>query len=183
MQLNRLFADPGVAASGGAVYLVHPNHAAVQHQIGIISALAEQYDVRQDLLDKLPPDGAGRLWTLRMMGANMAYRRQPLLAVGGFDEFYEWVYDDSDLAVRLAAAGYFVQPAMEACVYHVPASSRNRVAYTTTGAGGSRPRQLSILRSGTAGQQACPGKPSCKGSAILYMATGSGISTCFSTAR
>ncbi len=133
LQLNRLFADPGVTASGGAVYLVHPNHAAVQHQIGIISALAEQYDVRQDLLDKLPPDGAGRLWTLRMMGANMAYRRQPLLAVGGFDEFYEWVYDDSDLAVRLAAAGYFVQPAMEACVYHVPASSRNRVAYTNHG--------------------------------------------------
>lgn len=133
LQLNRLFADPSVAATGGIVYLVHPNHAAIQHRLGIISALAEQHDVRKGLLDQLPPDGLGRFWTMRMMGTNMAYRRQALLDVGGFDEFYEWVYDDSDLAIRLAVAGYFIQPGAEACVYHAPASSRNRVAYTYQG--------------------------------------------------
>jgi glycosyltransferase involved in cell wall biosynthesis len=105
----------------------------VQHRLGIISALAEQHDVRSGLLDKMPAEGFGRFWTMRMMGANMAYRRSALLDVGGFDEFYEWVYDDSDLAVRLAAAGYFIQPGAEASVYHVPASSRNRVAYTYHG--------------------------------------------------
>lgn len=133
LQLNRLFADPDVTATGGIVYLVHPDHAVVQHRLGIISALAEQHDVRKGLLDQLPPDGLGRFWTMRMMGTNMAYRRQALLDVGGFDEFYEWVYDDSDLAIRLAAAGYFIQPGAEACVYHAPASSRNRVAYTYQG--------------------------------------------------
>ncbi len=133
LQLNRLFADPSVTATGGIVYLVHPHHAVVQHRLGIISALAEQYDVRSGLLDQLPPAGMGRFWTMRMMGTNMAYRRQALLDIGGFDEFYEWVYDDSDLAVRLAAAGHFIQPGAEACVYHAPASSRNRVAYTYQG--------------------------------------------------
>lgn len=133
LQLNRLFADPGVAATGGIVHLIHPNHSVVQHRLGIISALAEQYDVRSGLLDQLPPEGLGRFWTMRMMGANMAYRRQVLLDIGGFDEFYEWVYDDSDVAVRLAAAGHFVQPSAEACVYHAPASSRNRVAFTFHG--------------------------------------------------
>lgn len=133
LQLNRLFADPGVTATGGIVYLVHPDHAVIQHRLGIISALAEQYDVRKGLLDQLPPEGSGRFWTMRMMGANMAYRRQALLDIGGFDEFYEWVYDDGDLALRLAAAGHFIQPGAEACVYHAPASSRNRVVYTYQG--------------------------------------------------
>ncbi len=133
LQLNRIFANPLIAATGGVVYLVHPAHSAIQHRLGIISALAEQYDVRAGLLDKLPPEGLGRFWTMRMMGANMAYRRSALMAIGGFDEFYEWVYDDTDAAVRLASAGFFVQPTAEAPVYHVPASSRNRVAFTFQG--------------------------------------------------
>jgi len=133
LQINRLFADPQVAATGGAVHLIHPNHATLQYRRGMISALAEQHDVRGSLLDHLPAKGLGRFWTMRMMGANMAFRRTALFAVGGFDEFYEWVYDDSDVAMRLAAAGYLVQPGAEAYVYHVPASSRNRVAFTFQG--------------------------------------------------
>ena len=133
LQLNRIFANPLIAATGGVVYLVHPAHSAVQHRLGIISTLAEQYDVRAGLLDKLPPEGLGRFWTMRMMGANMAFRRSALMIVGGFDEFYEWVYDDTDVAVRLASAGFLVQPTAEAPVYHVPASSRNRVAFTFQG--------------------------------------------------
>lgn len=133
LQLNRLFADPKVAATGGAVYLIHPEYATIQHQLGIISPLAEQHDVRTGLLEHLPFEGAGRFWTMRMMGANMAYRRSALLAIGGFDEFYEWVYDDTDVALRLSAAGFLVHPVQEAPVYHVPASSRNRMVFTFNG--------------------------------------------------
>lgn len=133
LQLNRLFADPKIAATGGTVYLIHPEHAALQHRLGIISPIGEQYDVRLGPLDHLPFEGAGRFWTMRMMGANMAYRRSALLAIGGFDEFYEWVYDDADVALRLSAAGFLVQPVQEAPVYHVPASSRNRTVFTFNG--------------------------------------------------
>ena len=132
-QLRRIFADPAIAGSGGSVYVVHPNQPVIQHRLGVASALAEQIDVRRSLLTDMPLTGDGRLWTLRMMGTNMAYRRAALLDIGGFDEFYEWVYDDTDVAMRLAAAGKLLQPVADAVVYHVPASSRNRVAYSYLG--------------------------------------------------
>ena len=129
-QLARLFRDPDLAATGGAVYLVHPRQPAIQHRLGIVSSLAEQQDVCTSWVDPVPLPGVGRQWVRRMMGTNMAFRRDALLDVGGFDEFFEWVFDDADVAMRLAKAGYQVCPVREAVVYHVPASSRNRVAYT-----------------------------------------------------
>ena len=129
-QLARLFEDESVDATGGMVYCVHPMMPIVQHRIGLVSSLAAQDDVREGWADSLPPPGAGSRWTPRMMGTNMAFRRRTLLGIGGFDEFFEWVYDDADVALRLADAGAIVEPVREAVVYHAPASSRNREAYT-----------------------------------------------------
>lgn len=127
-QLARLFQDEKLAATGGKVYMIHPSQPVVQHRLGISSSLAEQSDVRQSWLEEIVPPGQGLHWTGRMMGTNMAFRRRDLLAIGGFDEFFEWLYDDSDVALRMAHAGRIVHPVQEAVVYHVPASSRNRVA-------------------------------------------------------
>lgn len=132
-QLNRIFQDPTIDGTGGEVHLIHPNSPTVQHRLGYMSDLGEQVDVRSGLLDRMPVAGKGRLWTLRMMGTNMAYRRRSLLAISGFDEFYEWVYDEADVAVRMAAHGQIVQPVTESRIYHIPASSRNRVAFTNIG--------------------------------------------------
>src|SRR5581483_3984644 len=129
-QLAVLFEDEELNGTGGMVYCVHPSMPAVQHRIGVVSCLAEQTDVRSSCADGLPPPGVGRQWTPRMMGTNMAYRRDRLLAVGGFDEFFEWVYDDADVAIRLASSGHPVEPVKEAVVYPSPASSRNRKAYS-----------------------------------------------------
>ncbi|MEM7331960.1 MAG: glycosyltransferase [Chloroflexota bacterium] len=127
-QLERLFADTAVAGTGGMVYMIHPRKPVVQHRIGIASSLGEQYDVQTSWLENIVPEKAGKLWSGRMMGTNMAFRRQDLLDINGFDEFYEWLYDDFDIAMRLTQAGKVVHPVKEAAVYHVPASSRNRVA-------------------------------------------------------
>ncbi len=127
-QIVRLFSDPSLDATGGVVHLIHPDIPIVQHRLGIVSALAEQIDVRTSWLDAVVPPGESRWWIGRMMGTNMAFRRQPLVMIGGFDEYFEWVYDDTDVCMRLSAAGHVVQPVKEALVYHVPASSRNRVA-------------------------------------------------------
>ncbi|MCB9006625.1 MAG: glycosyltransferase [Ardenticatenaceae bacterium] len=127
-QLARLFADPLLEATGGMVYMVHPRQPMVQHRIGIASSLAEQLDVRNSWLEGIVPPGSGVSWVGRMMGTNMAFRRQALLDVGGFDAFFEWLYDDSDVSLRLAHAGKIVHPVKEAVVYHAPASSRNREA-------------------------------------------------------
>ncbi len=132
-QLVRLFADPRLDATGGVVHLIHPNDPRVHHRIGIISSLAEQVDVRGSWLEGLVPPGEASQWIARMMGTNMAYRREALLAIGGFDEFFEWVYDETDVALRLTNAGRIVYPVEQAAVYHIPGSSRNRVAFTYTG--------------------------------------------------
>ena len=132
-QFVRLFEDERLDGTGGIVYLVHPNQPIVQHRIGIVSSLAEQHDVRWSELEQFPPEGEGHLWTGRMMGTNMVYRRRSLLEIGGFDEFFEWVYDDTDIALRLVNAGKIVHPIRQAPVYHVPASSRNRIAHSYLG--------------------------------------------------
>ena len=132
-QLRGLFADPTLDATGGDVFLIHPDRPLIQNRLAIASALGEMIDVRSDLLADLPPAGAGRFWAARMMGTNMAYRRSSLLEIGGFDEYFEWVFDDTDLALRLTAAGKRVQPVRAAAVYHVPASSRNRTVFTPLG--------------------------------------------------
>jgi glycosyltransferase involved in cell wall biosynthesis len=129
-RLARLFRDESLDATGGVVYLIHPDYPVVQHRIGIISSLAEQVDVRSSWLEHVVPPGQGQLWVARMMGTNMAFRRRALLEVGGFDEFYEWVFDDSDIALRLAQDGKNIRPVSETVVYHVPASSRRRVAFS-----------------------------------------------------
>ena len=131
-------ADPHAAVVGGSVYMVHPNQPTIQHWLGIMSDLGEAHDVRQDAAQigstgYAKPEGMGVFWTERPMGANMAFRRSALLAVGGFDAYYQWVFDDADIAMRLALAGYGVRSLTEAPVYHVPASSRNRVVRTFTG--------------------------------------------------
>lgn len=127
-QLARLFADPVLEGTGGMVYMIHPRNPMIQHRIGIASSLAEQYDTRRSWLDGLVPPGKGTHWVGRMMGTNMAFRRHALLEIGGFDAFFEWLYDDSEISLRLAHNGHIVHPVKEAVVYHVPASSRNREA-------------------------------------------------------
>jgi hypothetical protein len=129
-QLTRLFADPALDATGGVVYLIHPQRPMVQHSLGLTSALFEQEVVRSSWLEHIVPPGEGHQWVTRMMGTNMAFRRQALLEIGGFDEFFVYIAEEADVMLRLVNAGYVMHPVKEAAVYHVPASSRHRVMYT-----------------------------------------------------
>lgn len=132
-QLVQLFQDPNLDATGGAVYLIYPNHSKVQHRIGLISSVLEQINIRSSWLEDIVPSGMGCQWVARMMGANMAFRRQALLEVGGFDEFYVFNAEETDLILRMVNAGHIVHPVKEAPVYHVQASSRIRVVFSHIG--------------------------------------------------
>lgn len=131
--LSRLFADPHIDATGGVVYMIHPQEAIIQHRIGLMSSMFEHYDVRASWLEHLAPAGLGSQWAARMMGTNMAFRRVPLLDVGGFDEFYVYIGEETDVMLRMVNAGYTVYPVKESPVYHVPASSRNRTMFSAYG--------------------------------------------------
>jgi glycogen(starch) synthase len=132
-QLARLFQNSSLDATGGTVYTIHPNHSTIQHRLGIASCLAEQVDVLPSRIDSLMILGRGTQWLERMMGTNMAFRREPLIKVGGFDEFYQYIAEETDLVFRMINAGMEVHPVKEAVVYHVPASSRNRTVFTHQG--------------------------------------------------
>ncbi len=131
--LARLFADPHIDATGGVVYMIHPQETAIQHRIGLMSSMFEHYDVRASWLEHLTPTGFGSQWAARMMGTNMAFRRRPLLDVGGFDEFYVYIGEETDVMLRMLNAGYTVHPVKESAVYHAPASSRNRTMFSAYG--------------------------------------------------
>ena len=52
------------------------------------------------------------------IGTNSSFRRDLLVAVGGFDEEYEYYLDETDVCKRLIDAGYVVRALEEGFVYH-----------------------------------------------------------------
>ena len=75
--------------------------------------------------DELPPDG--RVWFAGVPGGNMALRRQALVAAGGFDEFYRYYLDETDLVLRCDRRGISTEHLPDNPVYHFNAFSRFRI--------------------------------------------------------
>jgi glycosyltransferase involved in cell wall biosynthesis len=64
-------------------------------------------------------------WFPMLMGANSSYRRCALGKIGGFDEFYEYFLEETDVCVRLIKAGYRIHYT-NVEVDHYPAKGHNR---------------------------------------------------------
>ena len=69
-----------------------------------------------------PPDGAA----IKTEGTNCAFRRDALLAMGGFDPAFAFFMDETDLNLRLAKAGARTAIAPLAQVHHGFAASQRR---------------------------------------------------------
>ncbi len=132
-QYARLFEDPTLDGCGGAVWAAHPKFSLLQFRLGIYSSLAEQIDSRSSWVDSIAHFGLATQWVARIPGGNVAFRRQAVLDVNGFDEFYEFVAEEADLTLRMVNAGKNIYPVMEAVIYHFPASGPNRVVFTNKG--------------------------------------------------
>jgi glycosyltransferase involved in cell wall biosynthesis len=132
-QIVRVFEKTPLQGTGGSVFLIHPADPRLQYRFGIISPLAEQIEVQASRMEHIVTPGLSSCWVGRMMGTNMVFTRKALWQIGGFDEFYQWVYDDTDTALRMHRAGHIVAPVKEALIYHIPGSSRNRKAFTFSG--------------------------------------------------
>lgn len=66
---------------------------------------------------------------LSLMGVNTAFRRRALLDIGGFDQAYRYFLDETDVALRLAEAGWDAALSTGAEVHHLREenAARNRV--------------------------------------------------------
>lgn len=70
----------------------------------------------------------GRRWLLRVQGCNCAFRRDALARIGGFDEFFTYYHDETDVCLRLARIGYATTHLADNAVRHYAASSERRTS-------------------------------------------------------
>ncbi len=64
-------------------------------------------------------------WFSSVMGANASYRRDLLLKLGGFDEFFEYFLEETDICLRVIQSGHGVYY-IDKIVDHYPGQSHNR---------------------------------------------------------
>jgi O-antigen biosynthesis protein len=82
-------------------------------------------DTRGDsgVAPRIPPHGSG---IVMLEGTNMAFRRDVLAGLGGFDPAFRFYMDDADISVRLSDAGHAAAVAPLAQVHHSFAPSVRR---------------------------------------------------------
>lgn len=120
------FSGPGSAdrgAAGGPVR--HGDTCWLEFNGGATSDYGFQiFDA--DKLGQVKLDG--QRWLLRVQGCNCAFRRSALVKVGGFDEFFIYYHDETDICLRLARAGWHTQHLPENGVRHYAAGSERRTS-------------------------------------------------------
>ena len=123
--LVRPFEDPQVGAAGGFIR----DHTGVGFQVRVITCdrtgRLETFMSEQSAnLDQRP--GADRV--LSATGANVAFRRDLIVELGGFDENYRYLLEETDLNFRIMDAGYRNVAVPQAEVHHKYAPSHIRNA-------------------------------------------------------
>ncbi len=115
MYLVAPFAQGEVAAAGG--YVRGRNGISFQWRAQSVDQTGEstRLDVAGVQAVVLHPQ-AGR--AIRTEGTNMAFRRDVLAELGGFDPAYRYYLDETDVNLRLAAAGHATAIAPRAEVHH-----------------------------------------------------------------
>ncbi|MDQ2094267.1 glycosyltransferase family 2 protein [Rhodalgimonas zhirmunskyi] len=118
--LVRAFEDRGVAAAGG--FVRGRNGISFQWKAREVDSCGRATPL--EVVDGVARPGPGRV--VKTEGTNMAVRRDILAALGGFDPGYRFYLDETDLNLRLAAAGHRTAIVPEAEVHHAYAASIRR---------------------------------------------------------
>ena len=114
---------PQVAAMGG--FVRGRNGISFQWKAHRLDAqgLAQAVDVDPERATVLhPPPGTA----IKTEGTNMAFRREVLVALGGFDPAFHYFLDETDLNMRVARAGHATAIVPLAEVHHGFAANRTR---------------------------------------------------------
>ena len=120
-ELMGAYDDPDVGGAGGFVY----DHTGMDFQARYVTAdrLGQAEHWTQPVTLTSIPFSAKYP---HLLGANSSFRRDALLAIGGFDEEYDYFLDETDVCVRLIDAGWVIETVTGACVHHklLPGSVR-----------------------------------------------------------
>lgn len=107
-----------VGGVGGLVY--GPQKTHVQFDNGTINKCGIPAAIRPE--DKQAKRGEFRI----LMGTNCSFKRSVLCDVGGFDPYFKYYHDESDLCVRIAQSGYQIVYQRDAFVIHDMVEGHNR---------------------------------------------------------
>ncbi len=122
LKLTAAFSDPGVGAVGGAEY----DHTGMARSLPYISV--DRLGT-MDMSWTAPVEAFNFPLSFHIpftRGANSAFRHAALREVGGFDEEYEYYYDETDLCCRLLDAGWQLRQVPDAVVHHKTLASHIR---------------------------------------------------------
>ncbi len=111
-------------AVGGIVLDKTKGSHVVQYARGSTTLIGEQQVIKDS--KSLLSDGIDAGWFPMLMGANASYRREALIKIGGFDEFFEYFLEETDVCVRLTLSGYQIHYT-DVTVEHYPGKSHNRI--------------------------------------------------------
>ena len=137
-RLVSAYADPTVGVAGGSV--LHDDGITYQQHVVITDWFTENRFF--DSLEAAIAAGALADGFLRPMGANASFRRQALIAAGGFDETFAYMADEVDATLRMIEAGWRVAHVEDAEVHHMtaagPLRSKARIVTDFTAAARSK---------------------------------------------
>ena len=115
------FENQDVAAAGGFVRgrngISYQWKGLETNQFGIDRVIEISTPLTRGLVDG---------WMLKVQGTNCAFRKSAVTALGGFDQGFAFYLDETDMAWRLAQAGWLTQIVPNAEVQHGFASSELR---------------------------------------------------------
>ncbi|HCF29703.1 MAG TPA: glycosyl transferase [Cyanobacteria bacterium UBA11049] len=112
------------AAVGGTVRdLTRPGYP-LQFRRGITNLLSETIAIRSSHAPNY--NQAKSFWYNGLMGTNSSYRKELLEKINGYDEFFDYFLDETDVCLRLIQAGYDIHYA-DVVVDHYPQPSHNRI--------------------------------------------------------
>jgi len=118
MYLVAGYTDDSVGGVGGLVY--GPQKTHLQFDRGTINKCAIPTAIRDKDM-KLRKDEFSII-----MGTNSSFRKEVLYEVDGFDPYFRYYHDESDLCVRIAKKGYRIVYQREASVIHDMLEGHNR---------------------------------------------------------
>ena len=113
-ELAAAYEDERVAGAGGIV--VDKTGMRLQYEYALCDRLGcPSFDCRLPFpRETLPGDDP----VLYLQGTNMSFRREKLVAIGGFDERLAYLYDDVDICLRMIDAGAHLVALNGAAVHH-----------------------------------------------------------------
>jgi GT2 family glycosyltransferase len=114
------YGDASVGGVGGVVY--EPGKSTIQFENGVINKSGISFAVRS--LNSPPKKNQFP----HCIGTNCSFKKNILYQVGGFDPYFRYHLEESDLCVRIIQAGFTIIYQKKAIVIHYSAEGYNRIS-------------------------------------------------------